>query len=50
MKRNQQPGSRGPLSLIEYNNLGWQLDRAVALAASSGGGGKSELHRAVCRI
>src|SRR6478672_8469209 len=28
----------------------WQLDRTVALAASSGEGGKSELHRAVCRI
>src|SRR5437667_6285608 len=28
----------------------WQLDRTVALAASSGGGGKSELRRAVCRI
>ena len=28
----------------------WQLDRTVALAASSGEGGKSELRRAVCRI
>ncbi len=28
----------------------WQLDRTVALAASSGEGGKSELRIAVCRI